>query len=222
MATNNHFSETEVRRIAENVIDRSKRKLPANEFFDNQKWVIENESHLFPNDPQKTFKYILMNHPFGGCSFDVAVGGPLWTPLVLQSTESLARYADAVTVCCFDSFPQKRDDGSQEELQMYANETLVGNCAFVALNHSNKEIRSHCLRQLKTWRNRLCLSLFTLPLAVILPLLLVVLFYVWADAHASFSEVLVVIPMIFKALFRTFYRTVITLYYVLLDQPIPV
>jgi len=116
--------------------------------IDNEKWVKENILHLDPENPQKTFEYVTKNHPFCGCS---SLG--FFKPDPFQSIEEHAKRADAVTVACFEFLGNdtKVNINSLNSLKTL-NDTAVANMAYVALHHSNEEVRKEWTESFNQWK----------------------------------------------------------------------
>lgn len=115
---------------------------PLDALFDNQTWVKEHASDLFPDNPKKTFEYVKNHHPFCGCAFSISAFPP--PHQIPQETDVLAKYADAVTVCCVEILGY-----GLIELPSNMNLTEVANAAYVAKYHSDAMIRERASKMLE-------------------------------------------------------------------------
>src|SRR5689334_2742427 len=78
--------------------------------FDNKKWVKDNQEYLYPNDPNETFHFVTLKHPYWGCAFNPSQSPPKFTEKT--TLEELSLYADAVTICCVEVVGDKMVDKS--------------------------------------------------------------------------------------------------------------
>lgn len=117
--------------------------------FDNETWVNQNRSHLSPLDPNLTFRYVTSHHPYMGCAFSPMSTAPRFNKTL--SLRELSKYADAVTVCCYDSIGHQFS-GSTNPLLQRVNETAVGNSAYTALNHSDPNVRDKVSQYVEEWK----------------------------------------------------------------------
>ena len=114
--------------------------------IDNIQWVQDNEQYLDSKDVGKTFAYVRRYHPMSGCAHAVM---PELT--CKEDIKELAKLANAVTVACVEV--SGRDKGVVELSQMsQLNTTAVGNMAYIALNHSDEEVRKHYIDVLDRWK----------------------------------------------------------------------
>jgi hypothetical protein len=93
------------------------------------------------NDVQKTFQYVITHHPHGGR----AVANRDFRPKFIDKTfeefaKCMAPYADAVAVFCCEKLGKDVDIKS-DSVQIAINTTTYGNVAYIALHHSDTEIR---------------------------------------------------------------------------------
>lgn len=112
---------------------------PVEDLFDNQTWVKENKTNLFPDDPDRTMQYVLSNHPFHGCAFSISAFPPPHK-IPTQNIDILLKYADAVTICCIEVLGY----GLNAQMDANSNLTAVGNLAYVVKFHSDPRIRERC------------------------------------------------------------------------------
>lgn len=110
---------------------------PLDALFDNAAWVKEHETHLYPNDPQRTFEYVRINHPFCGCAFSISNFPP--PHKIPKDRDILAKYADAVTICCVEILGY-----GLASLPPETNLTGFANTAYVAKHHSDETVRERC------------------------------------------------------------------------------
>lgn len=110
---------------------------PLDVLFDNPNWVKERESFLLPNDPHRTLEYVRINHPFCGCAFSISQFPP--PHKIPKDLDVLAKYADAVTVCCVEILGY-----GLSSLPPDTNLTGFANTAYVAKHHSDEMIRQKC------------------------------------------------------------------------------
>ena len=112
-------------------------------FYNNEIWVEENIEFLDPKDPNKTFNYVARNHPYSGVSTNLIFSS---YPNKDDDLETLAKYADAVTVCCYEFLGhQPIKEGASSNI----NETSIGNVAYIALHHPNESVRKKFMGILK-------------------------------------------------------------------------
>lgn len=115
--------------------------------FDNEKWVQENLTEKDKNNPNSIFAFVRLKHPYQGCCSD-----PYNLPKANKksSVDELSKFADAVTIFCFEKIGNDIKDFSLED----ANTSAVGNVAYIALHHSNQQIRQKCLESINVWKNQ--------------------------------------------------------------------
>ncbi len=124
--------------------------------FDQAAWCADalRAWHVDSSDVQRTFRYVVSNHPLHGCATAV--------PPLLNGRETdreLARFADAVTILCCeavgdDSFgaqPEPALDTPAKLLEI--NATGVANMAHVAIHHTSPDVRQRAAHALTLWRN---------------------------------------------------------------------
>ncbi len=130
-------------------IFRSRNQLDKFQYFNNVEWVDKNSQYLDPYSLNKTFKYIIINHPYMGCAFDPHIRIlPKKIFSKTTSLEDLAKLADAVTVCCYENIEFTDTSLIQPDI----NQTAIGNIAFIALHHSNANIREKTKENIEEWR----------------------------------------------------------------------
>jgi hypothetical protein len=119
--------------------------------FDQEAWCNQHRQSINPDDVMATFKFVKWRHPLFGCAKNIMP--------VLNGHESdadLAKLADAVTVLCVEQvgiecFAENKQDLLTNDLSTL-NTTAIGNLAYVALNHSNKNIKNKASARLLLWR----------------------------------------------------------------------
>jgi hypothetical protein len=113
--------------------------------IDNVAWVTTNKDKLYPDNIEKTFEAVAHLHPLFGCSDDLQTLVNIRPHMTTMQIEKLAKYADAVTVCCCEKLGEQSISDvlnliwSQKELDL--NATAIGNMAYIALHHSDPKIR---------------------------------------------------------------------------------
>jgi len=108
--------------------------------FDHNTWLEQHAHALDKSDPDRTFRYVLRNHPLHGCSFLL----PIMTSVEVfrLSLQNAAKFADAVTVFCCDYLGYHQlDEICSEHHISEINDTHVGNLAYIAVNHCDPQIR---------------------------------------------------------------------------------
>lgn len=118
--------------------------------IDNEKWVEEHKEHLFPNDYKKTQNYVFNNHPNHG---EVAYCWEHWKGD--ETIEQLAARANAITRVCYELLGNnawKRGDPYEWKIKGdMAVGDLIADKAFIALHHSNPQIRNLYHAYVEDW-----------------------------------------------------------------------
>jgi hypothetical protein len=120
------------------------------DLFDNVAWVRENAQNLSPHNIDTTFRQILQSHPLRGCAFRVPL--PMASLSTTASLAELAKYADAVTVCCYEACGAMAISVNAQQLVQSGNTTAIGNLAFIGLHHSDATVRTQTIALLDAWR----------------------------------------------------------------------
>lgn len=107
--------------------------------IDNVQWVQDNKDILKADDIQATFMIVYKMHPKGGMAYDALTLERIRDRLKEESIEDIAKYADAVTVCCCEvlGVDNELPQGDRQSL----NTTALGNAAYIALHHSRADVR---------------------------------------------------------------------------------
>jgi hypothetical protein len=130
------------------VNNKKKNKMTDNEVVNNVAWAEENKNRVDVKKIDKTFGFVLTHHPLHGLARRQM---PKLTGT--ESTEELAKLADAVTVLCVEAVGSTQNTSSADETTFSRmNATGVGNLAYCALKHSDEEIRRHNAELLEGWR----------------------------------------------------------------------
>lgn len=121
--------------------------------FDQSAWCDRHLANVNPENVQGTFIYVRWQHPLFGCAKPPHLL-PKWTGR--ESTEDLAKMADAVTCLCLkqlgqETFPADRKVPPDDQL-LAMNTTAVANLALIALNHPTQNVKTAALRDLERWR----------------------------------------------------------------------
>jgi len=114
--------------------------------FDNVAWVNQHAQQLSSLDPQVTFRHVIAHHPLRGCASNEPPS--VATVAKISDLSEIAKYADAVTVCCYEVCGTNDPTIS---LLASSNATAAGNMAFIAQNHSNAAVRAHYTNQVAAW-----------------------------------------------------------------------
>lgn len=146
-----HHSDINIRNKTLVFIEkwRSFKNLHCNEDFqckpiDNEKWVKDNLQYLKRDDPDFTFNYVKLNHPIFGCvTFKHILNK------VTDTLEELASKADAVIVCCYEKLGYDSNHITPHLLKTTNNISFL---AYIALHHSDENIRNKFLDYIKIWR----------------------------------------------------------------------
>lgn len=130
---------------------------PYDPLFDNVAWVQQNDAVLAPmrQDVNKTFKYVILNHPNGGCAFDM-MKSMMKVDVKPWSIDQLASIADAVTVSCYEVLGDTQCTsvaGTLNDARALESQTSIGNMAFIALYHSNPDVRARLRAELERWKS---------------------------------------------------------------------
>jgi hypothetical protein len=148
------------------------------EWIDNVKWVAEHIDELYPEDTQLTFETVIHMHPYAGCAFSPRGVNPQHEIERAKETADIAKYADAVTVCCLESEALRRqiaaplDDAALSKV----NETTIANLAYMGLHHSMASVRQQCLDTVTRWRRQRTRSRILGELGIMLFVLFVLLY----------------------------------------------
>jgi len=124
-----------------------------NDNFDQQAWCNENRASINPDDVMATFTFVKWRHPLFGCV------KPMHLMPILNGHESdgdLAKLADAVTILCVEKvgsecFADNKQDLLSTNLNTL-NTTAIGNLAFIAIYHSDQNIKNKAKARLLLWR----------------------------------------------------------------------
>lgn len=115
----------------------------------NVAWVKEHATRIDPivNDPAKVLRYVRDHHPLYGCAM---VDFPTLTGQ--ETTQDLAKYADAVAIACRNTAPLPDVDGETKANMKRLNQTSIGNVAYVALHADDELRRNKAFVLIQTWR----------------------------------------------------------------------
>jgi hypothetical protein len=106
----------------------------------NEEYVARNPSRCFVDDPDKTYEYAKLLHPLRGMTFEKK------KPMKYFKTCSIldaSKYADVVTVCCYEKLGTITIQHIKAPLkEARVNISSIGNIAYIATHHSNKDIRA--------------------------------------------------------------------------------
>lgn len=106
---------------------------------DNTRWVEDNKHILDPNNVQATFAVVRKTHPRAGAAYDVLSLEMIRDKLKDMTVEDIAKYADAVTICCYEVLGNDNEPPQTDKQSL--NTTALGNSAYIALYHSKEEVR---------------------------------------------------------------------------------
>jgi hypothetical protein len=114
--------------------------------IDNEKWVADNIQHLDRKDVNATFRYVRFHHPSSGMAFSFASLPNIKVDNSdISSLLSLSKYADAVTVCCYEELGNRQGELARTGLE---NLTGIANVAYIAQRHPNDAVREKFTRAL--------------------------------------------------------------------------
>jgi hypothetical protein len=122
--------------------------------FDQAKWCAYNAGSVNREDIQATFRYVQRTHPLFGCAKPM-FALPVWNGT--ESTETLAKCADAVAILCCEPLGRDKNtipsDGKVSANTIRGmNATAIANLAHIALHHSDSNVRAAALVALDDWR----------------------------------------------------------------------
>lgn len=121
--------------------------------FDHQSWLDAlPKGRVDPADPQLTFRYVINHHPLMGCAVFPSI--PLNDVLGLESIQEMAKYADAVTVCCYKALGdlELREQNPIPDISEI-NDASIGNAAYIAVHHPNPTARAHQTQWIAHYQN---------------------------------------------------------------------
>ena len=121
---------------------------------DNEGWVRVNAAHLDARDPTKTFHYVITHHPQQGMGFRFTGSDPKSWVKNATHLPDIAKYADAVTVCCYEHLGTHQLGGhtfSNEQLNTW-NTTAIANMAYIAIHHSDRATRNAAESLIRRWQ----------------------------------------------------------------------
>ena len=130
----------------------SKSKLT--EPFNNEEWVTLNKLTLHPNDPSKTYEIAKTNHPNMGDPYPLSMNrAPIIKELYNSDLKTAAKYADVVTICCFETLGFNDVFPHEDSLIKNISLTVVGNIAYTALHHSTERVRDSYYDLFNKWKS---------------------------------------------------------------------
>jgi hypothetical protein len=141
-------------------------------------WVAEHIDELYPEDTQLTFETVIHMHPYAGCAFSPLGVNPQHEMERAKETADIAKYADAVTVCCLESEALRRQIAVplDDTALFKVNETTIANLAYIGLHHSMPSVRQQCLDTVSRWQRQRTQSRILGELGIMLFVLFVLLY----------------------------------------------